>query len=336
MRAGAHLAAVMAAFLAAGGIVIAAEAPVPEPKPDAAGRPVLAPPEGTTSVPDLTRFGERPGDPAYAAFQRGLYITALNLALPEAEKGALPSQMLAAEIYGRGLGVARNVAEATRWYMAAAAQGDAEAQLQAALILLGDKPLDPANANRAEALTMLRAASDAGNAFAAFNLAQIVIAEKTGETGAREAMPLFEIAAKAGIPGALYAMSRFHRIGGGGLSLDGEKARDYLERAARAGLDTAQLDLGVSFADGTFGRPDYKSAFLWLRRAAESGNVLAGISLAKLYAYGLGVEGDPVTAAAWYIRAKRSGLTDPALEDFMDGLADDERARALTKANERL
>ena len=84
--------------------------------------------------------------------------------------------MLVAEIYARGLGTARNIAEATRWYMAAAGQGIAEAQLQAALILLGDKPLDRSNPNRDEALTMLRASADQDNAFAAFNLAQIVMA----------------------------------------------------------------------------------------------------------------------------------------------------------------
>ena len=292
-------------------------------------------PPKITNGPETNRFGARPTDAAYGAFQRGLYVTALNLALPDAEKGNLPSQMLAAEIYARGLGVAKNVPEATRWYMAAAAQGNAEAQLQSALILLGDKPLDRTNTNREEALAMLQASSDAGNAFAAFNLAQIIIADSPGDIGLRKAAPLFQRAAQANISGAHYALSQLYQNGTGGLSLDGAKAQYHLTRAAELGLDTAQLDLGTALVDGLLGKKDFKTGFLWMRRAAESGNLIAATRLAKLYVFGLGVEANPVTAASWYIRAKRSGLTDIELDDLMDGLTDEERAAALVEANKR-
>jgi uncharacterized protein len=289
----------------------------------------------TEISPEKDRFGNRPADDAYGAFQRGLYLTALNLALPQAEKGDLASQMLAAEIYARGLGTAKNVPEATRWYMAAAQQGNAEAQLQSALILLGDKPLDRTNANRAEALMMLEAASDAGNPFAAFNLAQIIIGDSPGDAGFRNAAPLFQKAAAANISGAHYALSQLYQNGTGGLSLDGQKALFHLTRAAELGLDTAQLDLGTALVDGLYGSKVFRTGFLWMRRSAESGNLIAAIRLAKLYIFGLGVEPNPVTAASWYIRAKRSGLKDIELDDFMDGLTDDERASALVEANKR-
>ncbi len=281
------------------------------------------------------RFGNRPPDNAYGAFQRGLYLTALNLALPEAEKGDLAAQMLVAEIYARGLGTAKNVPEATRWYLKAAQQGDPEAQLQSALVLLGDKPLDRTNTNRDEALAMLHAASDAGNAYAAFNLAQITMADSPGEAGLRKAAPLFQKAADANIAGAHYALSQLYQSGTGGLSLDGAKAQLHLTKAAELGLDTAQLDLGTALVDGLLGRKDFKNGYLWMRRAAESGNLVAAIRLAKLYVFGLGVEANPVTAASWYIRAKRNGLTDVELDDLMDGLTDEERAAALIEANRR-
>lgn len=285
--------------------------------------------------PEKDRFGNRPADDAYGAFQRGLYLTALNLALPQAEKGDLASQMLAAEIYARGLGTAKNVPEATRWYMAAAQQGNAEAQLQSALILLGDKPLDRANANRSEALLMLEASSDSGNAFAAFNLAQIIIGDSPGDDGLRKAAPLFQKAAAANISGAHYALSQLYKNGSGGLSLDGQKAQFHLTKAAELGLDTAQLDLGTAFVDGLLGQKDFKTGYFWMRRSAESGNLIAAIRLAKLYIFGLGIEPNPITAASWYIRAKRSGLKDIELDDFMDGLTDEERAAALVEANKR-
>jgi uncharacterized protein len=310
---------VFCSFLA--GTALAAEVPLTSPK--------------TESAPEKDRFGNRPADEAYGAFQRGMYLTALNLALPEAEKGDMASQMLAAEIYARGLGVPKNVPEATRWYMAAAQQGNAEAQLQSALILLGDKPLDRTNGNRDEALMMLQASSDSGNAFAAFNLAQIIVGDSPGDAGFRNAAPLFQKAAAANISGAHYALSQMYQNGTGGLSLDGQKAQFHLTRAAELGLDTAQLDLGTALVDGLFGKKDYKTGFLWMRRSAESGNLLAAVRLAKLYIFGLGVEPNPVTAASWYIRAKRSGLKDVELDDFMDGLTDDERAAALVEANKR-
>ncbi|MGL4404698.1 MAG: SEL1-like repeat protein [Notoacmeibacter sp.] len=287
------------------------------------------------TAPEKNRFGSRPEDAAYGAFQRGLYLTALKLALPEATKGDLASQMLVAEIYARGLGLPKDPIEASRWYMEAAQQGNAEAQLQSALILLGDKPLDRSNANRDEALLMLQAASDAGNAFAAFNLAQILIGDTPGEESLRKAAPLFEKAAAANISGAHYALSQFYLKGTGGKTLDGAKTLFHLTRAAELGLDTAQLDLGTALVDGLLGEKDFKTGFLWMRRAADSGNLLAAIRLAKLYIFGLGVEPNPVTAASWYIRAKRAGLTDIDLDDFMDGLTDEERAAALIEANTR-
>jgi uncharacterized protein len=314
------------------------ERPVAEElRPGLIGQP-FTPPDASRfgGELDTARFGERPADPAYAAFQRGLYLTALNLALPEAESGGRAAQMLVAEIHARGLGVARNFAEATRWYMAAAEQGDPEGQLQAGLILLGEKPLDRSNPNRTEALTMLRASADAGNAMAAFNLAQIVLADQPGDLGAREALPLFEKAAARNIPAALYASARFYLSGQGGTPVDLPKARALMTRAALAGYDTAQLDLATGLADGDFGDRDYPGAFIWMRRAAENGNVLAANRLAKLYMYGLGTEGDPVAAGAWYIRAKRAGLSDAEMEDFMNGLTDDERASALIQANAAL
>lgn len=301
---------------------------------DKAAKPQPANPQPPGQGPVTpSRFGQPPADPAYAAYQRGLYITALNLALPQAEKGDAAAQMLAAEIYARGLGVARDVAEATRWYMAAAEKGDPEAQLQAALILLGDKPLDRANANRTEALAMLKAAAGRKHPVAAFNLAQIILADKPGQTGATEALPLFELAAAGNVPDAHYALARFYQTGAGGAPLDNTKALAALLAAAKGGLDTAQLDLATALADGTLAPRDYKAAFVWMKAAAERGNIIAALRLAKLYYFGLGVEGDTVAAAAWYVKAKRAGLTDDALEDMLDGLTDEERATAISRAN---
>ena len=78
---------------------------------------------------------------------------------------------------------------------------------------------------------------------------------------------------------------------------------------------------------------DEKNGFNWLKRAAQGGNVAAQNRVAKLYIQGIGVEPDQVTGAAWYILARRAGLTDPELDDVMNGLTPEEIKQAIEKAN---
>lgn len=68
-------------------------------------------------------------DLAYGAFQRGYYLSAFKLALPRAESGEPAAQTLLAELYDRGLGVARDQKKAAIWYRFAAKTGNREAQL---------------------------------------------------------------------------------------------------------------------------------------------------------------------------------------------------------------
>lgn len=117
-----------------------------------------------------TRFGKPPEDDAFGAYQRGLYKTAYNLALPRAEAGDAAAQVLVAEILSRGLGVPFNPAEAAKWYGKAAEQGSPEAQFRYSAILLDGQYVakDPAKARQ-----LTEAAANAGNAAAQFNLGQM-------------------------------------------------------------------------------------------------------------------------------------------------------------------
>ena len=141
---------------------------------------------GRASIPD--RFGAPPADAAYGAFQRGLYMTALNLALPRAEAGDPAAQTLAAEILSRGLGVARDEAEAAKWYQLAAEQGVPEAQFQYALLLLDGRFV---NRDVQGAYALMQAAAEAGNRLAQFNFAQLVIDREPGEAGMEKAVSYY-------------------------------------------------------------------------------------------------------------------------------------------------
>lgn len=279
---------------------------------------------------DPSRFGEKAPDSAFGAFQRGLYITALNIALPRAREGDAAAQTLVADIYARGLGVPQNPGEAAKWYEKAAAQGVAEAQFQFALILMDGKlvPADPARAR-----SLMQAAADAGNRLAQFNLAQLIIDQEPGEAGLAKAVVFYEKAANAGLADAQYAMSQILANGVGGKPPNEVVARTWLSLAARQNFDTAQVDLASWLIDGIGGPRDLKAGFLWMRRAAQGGNVAAQNRLAKLYVAGIGTEPDGIEGAAWYINARRAGLADAYMDDFMQGLTEDEQKQAIERAN---
>ncbi|MGD9912638.1 MAG: tetratricopeptide repeat protein [Rhizobiaceae bacterium] len=275
------------------------------------------------------RFGQE-ADAAYGAYQRGLYRTAYNLALPRAEAGEPAAQTLVAEILARGLGVPRDEKGAARWYQAASEQGVPEAQFQYALLLL-DGRLVPRDDKGAYAL--MEAAAEAGNLLAQFNLAQIIMKRAATEDALGKAAGYYQRAAEAGLPDAQYALSQLYAEGFAGKPKDEAEARKWLDKAARQGFDTAQLDLGSWLVEGRGGAKDESGGFHWLKVAAERGNAAAQNRVAKLYMYGVGTPPDNLFAAAWYILARRSGLSDPEMEDFMAGLTDEETKTALQRAN---
>ena len=238
--------------------------------------------------------------------------------------------MLLAEILARGLGVARDEAAAARWYREAAVQGIPEAEFQYALLLLEGRFFDK---DREEAARLMHRAADAGNRFAQFNIAQLLVQERPGTAGMREALPYFRLAAEAGLADAQYAMSQILSSGAANIAPDDEEAMRWLMLAARQNYDTAQLDLGTWLVEGRAGQRNAEAGFRWLKVAADAGNVAAQSRVAKLYRAGVGIDADPVEAAAWYILARRGGLVDRELDVFMDGLTDEDRRKALERAN---
>jgi TPR repeat protein len=269
-------------------------------------------------------------DDAYGAFQRGYYLTAMELALPRAQLGDAAAQTLVAEIFAQGLGVARNAKDAAFWYGQAANAGDPGAMFKYALLLMEGRDV-PRDKKKSEEL--MKKAADLGNPSAEFNYGQLLVADMPGERGLRAALPYYEKSAEQGIADAQYALSQIY------LNVDGidenkrAKARDWLLRAARAGFDTAQLDLAIWLVDGIGGDRNLDEGFKWMRRAAEGGNVVAQNKLSHLYVNAIGTRPDPIEAAKWYVLSRRAGLKDPALEDFYLGLTEQQQKASLSAAN---
>jgi TPR repeat protein len=309
--------------------------------------PVLASPQqGQDEQPSaglnlLTRMGaalpdlpaEKPFkgkvDLAYGAYQRGLYLTAMEVALPNAQKGNAAAQTLVAELLNNGLGVRRNPKDAAFWYEQAAEAGDPNSQFKYAMMLIEGKMVPQ---DRKKADEMMRKAADGGNPEAAFNIAQILVAATPGKQGLMDALPYYEKAADKGVPDAEYAVAQLYINLPVGQEKLGE-ARNWLIKAADSRFDTALYDLGVWYINGIGGERDYKTGFEWMKRAANRGHVVAQNKLAYLYINAIGTGPDPVEAAKWYVLSRRAGLADLELEDFFLGIDDGAQKEAIHRAN---
>ncbi|MDI7860545.1 sel1 repeat family protein [Rhizobiaceae bacterium n13] len=271
-----------------------------------------------------------PIDEAYGAFQRGYYLTALDKALPRAQEGDSAAQTLVAEILSQGFGVKRDTKDAAFWYGKAAEGGDPTAMFKYALVLMEGKDVPR---DRAKADEWMKKAADAGNSSAQFNYAQVLMLANPGEKGMKLAIPYFEKSAEQGVADAQYAVAQLYVAVKDLEPAKKDLARDWLARAARAGYDTAQLDMGVWLINGIGGKRDYKAGFNWLKVAALRGNVAAQNKLAHLYVNAIGTAADPIEAAKWYVLSRRAGLSDNALEDFYLGLTDEQQKTAIEAAN---
>jgi TPR repeat protein len=104
---------------------------------------------------------------ALAAHRRGRYEAALRMAGPLAEAGDARAQLLLGDLHYHGRGVARNDAEAMRWFRLAAEQGEAEARFHLGVMYDQGQSVPE---DDAEAVRWYRLAAEQGHAPAQYNL----------------------------------------------------------------------------------------------------------------------------------------------------------------------
>jgi len=285
---------------------------------------------GTMEEGQAILVGKPDPDFAYGAFQRGYYLSALELALPRADAGDPAAQTLIAEIYWRGLGVALNRKKAATWYQFGARGGNSAAQFSYANILLQGKYV---KSDKKAGRDFMEKAANSGHSRAQFNLAQIITAERPTWAGFKKALPWYEKAANAGLADAQYAMANIHAEAQGVTVNDDKKAREWLAKSAKNGFDSAQVEYGIWLSNGRGGSRDEKSALNWFKRAAAQKNIVAQNRLARMYYYGVGTKADIVKAGAWHVLARRAGFSDSQMDQHFSKLKDIDKRRAIELAN---
>ncbi|WP_421758871.1 tetratricopeptide repeat protein [Devosia sp.] len=271
-------------------------------------------------------FGPRV-DEAFGAFQRGYYLTALNLALPRAKNGDHAAQTLIGEIYSKGLGVPEDPKAAADWYAMASKSGDPLATFELALLYQDGRGVEK---DRKRAADLFKTAADAGNMMAKYNLGLLYIEGIYVPPNLLEAAKLIKEAADAGIAEAQYDYAGM-LTEGAGVAPDLVAAAEQFRLAATAGIVAAEVDYATVLYLGKGTAQDRPGAVKWYHKAAEAGNPVAQNRYAKLLAAGEGVDASLEDAAMWRSLARRQGLNDPMLDKLLVSI----RPEELTRAEER-
>ena len=271
-------------------------------------------------------------DDAYAAYQRGQYLTAFRTATARLETNPndATAMTLLGLLHNQGLGVPPNPAKAAEWYRLAAARGDAHALAALGLMAIEGRGMEK---HPAQGRAWLEEAARKGEPTAAYNLALLLL-PSGAPADLQRAVSLLETAAMAEIADAQHALGVLY-LRGRGVGRAPAKAAHWFEKAARNGSVAGEIELAILLFNGDGVPADAERAAQGFRRAAARGNPIAQNRLARLYAVGRGVPQDRVEAAAWHLAAASQGLSDTWLDDALKDLSPDERARAERLAAER-
>jgi TPR repeat protein len=289
----------------------------PAPKPKAAPEPPT-----TASTPSPA---DREPDTAFAAFQRGYYITAFAEATRRVDqKSDVKAMTLLGELYADGLGVPRDDLKAAKWYQLAADRGDREAMFALAMFKLVGRA---GARDRDAAAKLMTAAAKLGHAASAYNLGLLYLEGQLFPQDFTRAAELFRLAAEAGNSEAQYALATFYKEGRG-TPKDLREAARLLGAAALVRNIDAEVEYGIALFNGTGVARNETAAFPYLFKAARKGSPIAQRRLAFMYATGRGATADPVQAARWHLIARAGGDNDQFLDEFVRKMKPADRTAA--------
>ncbi len=223
------------------------------------------------------------------------------------------AQWVIGKCYWKGVGVAKDEAEAVKWYRKAAEQGVADAQYRLGLALSAGRGV--ANDENEAAKWYRKAAeqnrhdAEDGDAVAQFGFGMALYFGHGVAKDGTEAMKWWRKAAEQGIVRAQYRLGLALATGNGGTKSEAEAAMWY-RKAAEQGYADAQVNLGLALASGDGVVKNEAEAAMWYRKAAEQGDADAQYMLGRALSFGKGIEKDGAAAAKWYRKAAEQGNAD--------------------------
>ncbi|HMF07001.1 MAG TPA: tetratricopeptide repeat protein [Methylocella sp.] len=310
-------AAMVAAWASFAGTCLSFQAKAASSEAEPAGETAADP------LPAPTRLGGAP-DLAYAAYQRGYYITAMREAVKRIDTDPTdgPSMTLIGELYARGLGVRRDSAEAARWYKLAADRADPQAAFALALAKLNG---DGVPKDRTAAEQLFEKAAAQNHPGALYNLGVLAIENNGVTKNFEKAAEFFKKAAELGNSDGAYALGLLYKSGNGVEKSD-EKAASWIGRAAKDGNVPAEVEYAIMLFNGAGIEKNETAAAKLFLKAAVSNNPVAQNRVARILAVGRGLPTDMIEAMKWHLLAKAAGVKDAWLDEELEKLSPREKA----------
>ncbi|MCF8177319.1 MAG: sel1 repeat family protein [Sulfuritalea sp.] len=229
----------------------------------------------------------------------GDYVRSVPLLRSAAEQGHARAAELLGWNFENGLGTAKNLGEAKRWYLFAAAEGEAGAMAALGRLLLKEEGPNGLE----EAWQQFETAARMNNSDAQYFLGWMLTQGMEKSKDDALAYDWFLKAARQGHVGAQLAVAA-HLLRGLGVSADEESARKWLARAAATGNPVGNYMLGRLRAGA--GKGERELAIRAYRIAASGGHRAAQYELADLLASS-DAEADRTEAVIWLGRAIEAG-----------------------------
>jgi uncharacterized protein len=223
-----------------------------------------------------------------------------------AEQNDAGAQCALGVCYANGQGVAKDEAEAVKWFGKAAEQNDALAQYNLGIACHDGRGVAK---HEAEAVKWFRKAAEQNYAKAQNNLGSCYYNGQGVAKDEAEAVKWFRKAAEQKCAGAQYNLGAAYYYGQGVAKDEAEAVRWY-RRAAQQNYPGAQDSLGVCYVKGQGVANDEAEAVKWFRRAAEQNEARAQYNLGVCYYNGQGVGKDEAEAVKWIRKAAEQNYAD--------------------------
>ena len=230
-----------------------------------------------------------------AAYARKRFFSALRRWRVAHSAGSSGAAFRIAELYVKGEGVQRNLAEAVKWYRRAAECDHPRAQFRLGQVLLN-------GAQGGGVTKWYGSASACDSELAQRNAEALFPSGFEVLPNPDEALRWLDEAARNGereadgVVGAVYLDGRVR-------PRDFALARQRLEAAAGAGVASAQFHLGDMLFRGLGQPSDPAAAADWYERAAGQGHVRGCVAIGSLLVTAQGRPRDKAAAGAWFEKA---------------------------------
>ena len=205
-----------------------------------------------------------------------------------------------------GIGTAQDNAEAAKWYTQAADNGSSAGQTAIGFMYLNGQGVAE---NLAEAVKYITQGAENGNRYARNCLGWMYATGKGVTKDDKKAFEWYGKAAEDGVPEAQFELGLFYYFGRG-TEKDVKQAYDWWLKAAEQGNPTAQTNIGYLYKSGEGVAQDNAKAVEWYKKAADAGDAVGENNLGYMYQMGLGVPVNYAEALRLYGSAADKGYSE--------------------------